>query len=154
MNPVSMHYLEDLSVGQTFGTGSVTVSAQDIASFARQFDAQPFHLDEESAKGSFFGELVASGWHTAALTMQLLLEGEYRPAGGFIGTRVDELRWPAPTRPGDVLTCRLEVVGVKASITRPEQGSVKLRATTMNGAGTVVYVLVINALVQRRPAAP
>ena len=147
------HYLEDLTVGQTFGTGSLMVTAEAIKTFAQQFDFQPFHLDEEAAKGTFFGELVASGWHTACLTMKLLLEGEYRPVGGFIGGNADELRWPKPTKPGDVLTCRTEILEIKPSATRPEHGTVKMRVTTLNAAGDAVYVLVMKGVAKRRPAA-
>ena len=82
--------------------------------------------------------------------MKLLLEGEYRPAGGFIGGHADELRWPKPTRPGDVLTCKIEILEVRASATRPSQGTVKFRTTTFNAAGEAVYVLVMNAVVRRR----
>jgi acyl dehydratase len=146
-----MHYFEDLAVGQLFGTKSLTVSAAEIKAFARQFDAQPFHLDEQEAKGSFFGELVASGWHVAALTMKLLLEGEYQPAGGLIGARADELAWPNPTRPGDTLTCTAEILELRPSSTRLDRGSVKLRATTVNASGHPVYVLVMNGIAKRRP---
>lgn len=144
-------YLEDLAVGQTFGTGSLTVTAESIKAFARQFDFQPFHLDEEAAKGTFFGELVASGWHTACLTMKLLLEGDYRPAGGLIGGKAEELRWPNPTRPGDVLSCTTEILEIRPSATRPERGTVKMRTTTSTAAGDVVYDLVMNGVAQRRP---
>ncbi len=144
-------YLEDLAVGQTFGTGSLTVTAEAIKAFARQFDFQPFHLDEEAAKDTFFGELVASGWHTACMTMKLLLEGDYRPAGGFIGGKAEELRWPNPTRPGDVLSCTTEILEIRPSASRPERGTVKMRTTTSTAAGEVVYVLVMNGVAQRRP---
>ena len=145
-------YLDDLVVGQTFGSGSLRVTAEAIKSFARQFDFQPFHLDEDTAKGSFFGELVASGWHTACLTMKLLLEGDYRPAGGLIGGKADELRWPNPTKPGDVLTCKTEILEIRPSTSRPEQGTVKMRTTTFNTRGDVVYVLVMNSIAKRRQA--
>ena len=145
------HYLDDLYVGQTFGSPSVTVTAEAIKAFAEQFDFQPFHLDDQAAKGTFFGELVASGWHTACLTMKLLLEGDYRPAGGFIGGKADELRWPKPTRPGDVLSCTTEILEIRPSATRPEQGTVKMRTTTVNASNEVVYVLVMNGIAKRRP---
>jgi acyl dehydratase len=149
---MTAYYFEDLTVGQTFGSGSLTVSAEAIKAFAQQFDFQPFHLDEEAAKDTFFGELVASGWHTACLTMKLLLEGEYRPAGGFVGGKADELRWPNPTKPGDVLTCKTEILETRPSASRPTQGTVKMRTTTFNAAGAVVYVLVMNGIAKRRPA--
>lgn len=96
-------YFEDLAVGQTFRTDKVTVEAGAIKAFAAEFDPQPFHLDEDAARESFFGGLVASGWHTAALTMRLFVEGEFTIAGGLIGLGVEELRWPRPVHPGDVL---------------------------------------------------
>ena len=132
-------------------TGSLTVTAKAIKEFAEQFDFQPFHLDEEAAKTTFFGELVASGWHTACLTMKLLLEGEYRPVGGFIGGKSDELRWPNPTRPGDVLTCKTEILEIRPSASRPMQGNVKMRITTTNASGEAVYILVMNGVAKRRP---
>jgi hypothetical protein len=96
-------YFEDLAVGQTFGTGTVTGEPEALKAFAAEFDPQPFHLDEGAARGSPFGGLVASGWHTAALTMRLLVGGELRVVGGLIGLGVEELSWPRPVRPGDVL---------------------------------------------------
>ena len=102
-------YFEDLAVGQTFGTGTVTVEPEMIKAFAAEFDPQPFHLDEDAARGSLFGGLVASGWHTAALTMRLLVGGELQIVGGLIGMGVEELRWPRPVHPGDVL--RVEIRG-------------------------------------------
>lgn len=147
------HYFDDLTVGQTFGTGSLTVTAEAIKAFAQQFDFQPFHLDEEAARATFFGELVASGWHTAALTMKLLLEGEYRPVGGFVGGKADELQWPNPTKPGDVLSCKTEILELRPSARRPGHGTVKMRTTTYNASGEPVYVLVMNGIAKRRPTA-
>lgn len=147
------HHLEDLVPGQIFRSGYVAITADAIKAFAKQFDPQPFHLDENAAKESLFGGLVASGWHTAALTMRLLVEGEYRPAGGFIGGKADEMSWPAPTKPGDVLTCETEILELRASATRPDRGSVKMRTVTRNAVGDTVYVLVMNGVVRRRPSA-
>ena len=94
-------YFEDLSVGQTFGTGTVTVEPETLKAFAAEFDPQPLHLDEDAARASVFGGLVASGWHTAALTMKLLVGGELQVVGGLIGLGAEELRWPRPVHPGD-----------------------------------------------------
>ena len=88
-------FFEDLSVGQKFKSGTVTVTAERIKAFAREFDPQPFHLDEEAAQETFFGRLVASGWHTAAMTMRLLVDSDLVPAGGTIGVGTDELSFPA-----------------------------------------------------------
>jgi acyl dehydratase len=146
-------YLEDLKPGQTFGSGTLTVDADAITSFAAQFDPQPFHLDEASARDTFFGGLVASGWHTAAMTMRLLVGGELRPAGGLIGAGVDELRWPRAVRAGDVLRASTEVLEVRESKSRPDIGSIKLRTTTLNQDDEPVQVFVGNLIVQRRPRA-
>ncbi len=146
-------YLEDFAVGQTFGSGSLQVDAEQIKSFAAQFDPQPFHLDEASAAHTFFGGLAASGWHTAALTMRLLVDSEFRPVGGMIGAGFDELRWPLPVRPGDQLHVESEVLDVRPSKSRPHLGLVKLRITTTNQNGEAVQVFVANIVVPRRPAA-
>ena len=97
---MSERYLEDFAAGQTFGSGRLRVDKERIKSFAGEFDPQPFHLDEEAARDSVFQGLAASGWHTAALTMRLLVESEFKPAGGIIGAGFDEFRWPRPVRPG------------------------------------------------------
>src|SRR5690349_7175419 len=107
-------YLEDLAAGQTYGSaGRLQVSVEDIKRFAAAFDPQPFHLDEVAARRSLFGELIASGWHTAAMTMRLLVGSEFRPAGGVIGAGVEELRWPQPVRPGDELRVESEILEVR-----------------------------------------
>ena len=147
-----MLYLEDFVVGQKHVSGELRVDADAIKAFAAQFDPQPFHLNEDAARGSFFGGLAASGWHTASLTMRLLVESDFRPAGGIIGTRADELKWPRPVRPGDELHVESEVLEARPSSSRPGQGFVKIRSTTLNQNGEPVQVLVMNLLVQGRPA--
>ena len=145
-------YLEDLEVGQRFGSGTVAVTPEAIKAFAAQFDPQPFHLDEEAAKATFFGGLAASGWHTAALTMKLLVGGEFLPAGGLIGGGTDEMRWPRPVRPGDVLRLESEVLEIRPSQSRPDRGMVKTRITTLNQAGEPVQIMIANMVVPKRPA--
>ena len=145
-------YFEDLAVGQTFGTGNVTVEPEEVKAFAAEFDPQPFHLDEEAARGSPFGGLVASGWHTAALTMRLLVGGELRVVGGLIGLGVEELSWPRPVRPGDVLRVESEVLGLRPSGSKPDRGIVRVRNTTLNGEGQPVMVQVVTMIVPRRPS--
>ena len=140
-------YLEDFCVGQTFGSGRATVDGGRIKSFAAEFDPQPFHLDEDAARGSIFGGLAASGWHTAAITMKLLVESELRIAGGLIGAGFDELRWPRPVRPGDELRVCSEVLEVRPSQSRPTQGMVKVRITTLNQNDEAVQVSVSNIVV-------
>jgi acyl dehydratase len=147
-------YLEDFVPGQKYATGTVRVDAAAIKAFAAAFDPQPFHLDEGTARDSFFAGLSASGWHTAALTMRLLVQNGLRPAGGIIGTRAEELKWPRPVRPGDELEVEAEVLEVRPSHRRPGQGYVKCRATTLNQHREPVQVLVMNLLVEARPTAP
>ena len=144
-------YLEDFAVGQTFGSGRLRVDVQQIKAFAAEFDPQPYHLDEEAARDTIFRGLSASGWHTAAITMRLLVDSELKPAGGIIGVGFDELRWPRPVRPGDELRVESEVLEVRPSRSRPEDGLIKVRATTLNQQGEAVQIFVANLLVPRRP---
>jgi len=145
-------YLEDFAVGQRFGSGRLRIDVERIKSFAAEFDPQPFHLDEEAARDSLFRGLAASGWHTAAITMRLLVESELKPAGGIVGTGFDEFRWPRPVRPGDELRVESEVLEVRSSKSRPEQGLIKVRTTTLNQDGEAVQISIGNLLVPRRPS--
>jgi acyl dehydratase len=147
-----MIWLDEFTPGQKFVSNALRLDAAAIKAFASQFDPQPFHLDESAARDSFFGGLAASGWHTAALSMRLLVESGFRPAGGIIGSRADELSWPRPVRPGDELRVEAEVLEVRRSKSRPGQGFIKCRTTTLNQNGEAVQVLVMNLLVQARPA--
>ena len=149
---MAMLYLEDLVPGQRFGGATrVRMEAERIKSFAAEFDPQPFHLDEQAARGTFFGGLAASGWHTAAATMRLLVDSELKPAGGIIGAGFDEFRWPRPVRPGDELRVESEILEVRPSKSRPEQGMAKFRTTTLNQRDEVVQMTVGNLVVARRP---
>jgi acyl dehydratase len=147
-------YLEDFAVGQRYGTRRLRVDAEAIKAFAIAFDPQPFHLDEDAARASFFQGLCASGWHTAALTMRLLVDGDLKPAGGIIGVWAEEMKWPRAVRPGDELEVEAEVLAVRPSQSRPGRGFVKVRTTTLNQYREAVQVLVINLMVQTREAAP
>ncbi len=147
-----MRYLEDFEVGQKFGSSTLEVSEDGIKRFAAEFDPQPFHLDDAAARASIFGGLAASGWHTAALTMRLLVGSDVKPAGGIVGGGFDELRWPRPVRPGDALRIEAEVLEVRPSKSRPEQGMIKLRTTTLNQRNEPVQISVGNLVVPRRPA--
>ena len=149
--PQQRLYFEDLTVGRKVTTGSVVVDAAAIKEFAARFDPQPFHLDEVAAKESFFGGLVASGWHTAALTMRLLVTSGLPIAGGVIGAG-GEIVWPRPTYPGDELTVVCEIVEAKPSRSRPERGMVSVRSETRNQAGEVVQVMTAHLVVPRRTA--
>jgi acyl dehydratase len=150
----NVHYLEDFAVGQTFGSGRMKVDEERIKNFAAEFDPQPFHLDDAAARGTIFRGLAASGWHTAAITMRLLVESEVRPAGGIVGAGFDEFRWPRPVRPGDELRIEAEVLEVRPSKSRPDQGMIKLRTTTLNQKNEPVQISVGNLVVPRRPANP
>src|SRR5437879_8727640 len=114
------------------GSARIRIDQERIKSFAAEFDPQPFHLDERAASDSIFRGLAASGWHTAAVTMRLLVESELKPAGGIIGAGFDELRWPRPVRPGDELRVESEVLEVRPSKSRSDQGVIKVRTTTLN----------------------
>lgn len=146
-------YLEDFEAGQIFRSGCIRIEADRIKRFAAEFDPQPFHLDERAASESMFGSLAASGWHTAALTMKLLVDGDFKPAGGIIGAGFDELRWPQPVRPGDELRVESEVLEVRASKSRPDQGLIKVRTTTLNQNNEAVQISIGNLIAPRRPAA-
>ena len=143
-------FLEDFHEGQRFESASRAITAADIKAFAAQFDPQPFHLDETAARDTFFGGLAASGWHTAALTMRLLVDGGVPVDGGVIGAG-GEIGWPRPTRPGDVLRVVSTVEKVTPSRSRPERGMVTLRSETLNQRGEVVQVLVSKLIAHRRP---
>lgn len=152
VRPAATFYLDDLEVGQRFTSGSLTVTEAEIKAFAAQFDPQPFHLDRRAAEESVFGELVASGWHTASLSMRLLVEGELRIAGGLIGMS-GEISWPRPTRPGDVLSVETEVLEVVPSKSRPDRGIATVRSTTLNQHGEPVQIATFKLMIPRRPVA-
>ena len=151
MAEMTDRYLEDFAVGQTFGTGRVKIDKEQIKAFAAEFDPQPFHTDEVAARDTMFRVLASSGWHTAALTMRLVIQSEFKPAGGLIGAGFDELRWPRPVRPGDELHVESEILDVRPSKSRPEQGLIKVKMTTLNQNGEPVMVSIGNLIVPRRP---
>lgn len=144
-------YLEDFAVGQAFRSDSVTLDTEQIKEFAGQFDPQPQHLDEAAAAISFFGGLVASGWHTAALTIKLIVQSELKIAGGLVGSGLDEFQWYRPVRPGDTLRVEFEVIAVQQSISRAKQGIVRLKIATLNQHNSPVLTLIANLIVPRRP---
>jgi len=145
-------YLEDLHVGQRFASGAHAVDEEQIKAFAGQFDPQPFHLDDATAKHTMFAGLAASGWHTAAITMRLLVDGGAPIAGGVIGAG-GEIAWPKPTRPGDILQVKSEILDVTPSRSRPDRGMVTVRSETFNQRGEIVQTLTAKLIVPRRPAA-
>src|SRR5262245_3850573 len=145
-------FFEDYAVGQKFGSGTIEVTAERIKSFAREVDPQPFHVDEEAARHTFVGGLVASGWHTAAMTMRLFVERDVAPAAGAIGAGGSDLSWPRPVRPGDVLHIETEVIELRPSKSRPDIGVMKVRLTTYNQANEPVQIAYPAMIVPRRPA--
>ena len=144
-------FLEDLQVGQRFGSDTIEVTKENIFDFARGFDPQPFHLDEKAARESIFKQLTASGWHTAAMSMRLFVTGEFKPVGGSIGLAVDELRWPQPVRPGDILKLETEILDVRKSRSKPDRGIIRIRNVTTNQRGEIVQTFMAFVMVRRRP---
>ncbi len=145
-------YFEDLQVGLRAESEEIEMRLADIKAFAAQFDPQPFHLDEEAGRASFFGGLVASGWHTAATTMRLIVSGGIRAAEGTVGAGIQELRWPQPVRPGDRLHIVSEIVEIIPSRSKPDRGLARVRVTTLNQNGETVQSMVSTIVVPRRPA--
>lgn len=146
-------YLEDLHVGDRFGSATFEVTESGIVDFAEQFDPQSFHLDLDAAKRSVFHGLVASGWYTAAISMKLFVTGDLRLVGGSIGLCVDELQWPRPVRPGDILQLTTEIIESRPSRSKPDRGIVRIRNVTTNQDGDVVQSFVASVLARRRPVA-
>ncbi|MBJ3774680.1 MaoC family dehydratase [Acuticoccus mangrovi] len=142
---------EEFEVGQRFANGSVTLTSEMVKTFAAAYDPQPFHLDETAAEASVFGGLAASGWHTAALTMRMLVDGGAPIDGGIIGVG-GEIAWPRPTRPGDTLRVESEVVEIIPSRSKPMQGLVVMQAETFNQRDEVVQRLTAKLVVRRRTA--
>lgn len=148
-----MHYFEDLHVGDQIGTASLTITEAEIVAFAKLYDPQPFHTDPAAAPASMFGRLVASGWHTAALSMRLLVQGELKLAGGMIGLGVESIKWPQPVLPGDTLHVVSEIIEMRPSGSKPDRGLVKIRSTTLNQRDEPVQVMTSTQIVLRRPGA-
>ena len=144
-------FLEDLVPGQRFASTPRPMTADAIKTFAASYDPQPFHLDDEAAAATLFAGLAASGWHTAAVTMSMVVES-VPFAGGIIGSG-GELSWPRPTRPGDTLRVETEVLTITPSRTRPDRGMVTIRVTTLNQHGEEVQTFTPKIVVPRRPAA-
>jgi acyl dehydratase len=146
-------YLDDLAPGQRFVSSSHTVTEHEILEFARQFDPQPFHLDDAAARKTVFGGLAGSGWHTAALTMRLMVQSGPPIAGGILGVG-GEITWSAPMRPGDTLQVHSEVTDVTPSRSRSERGLATLRNETRNQRGEIVQTFVAKIVVHRRRTPP
>ena len=149
---MTKQYLEDFAAGQVYRSNRLQVDRGQILAFASQFDPQPYHLDEELARKSVFKGLAASGWHTAAVTMRLLVESDFQPADGILGVGLEELSWPRPVRPGDELRVESELLEVRPSKLRTDRGVIRLRTTTLNQNDQPVQIFTGNLLVPRRPA--
>jgi acyl dehydratase len=147
---MTAQYLEDYAVGQIYWSGRTHVDKEEMIAFAKKFDPQFHHLDEVAALNSPFKGLAASGWHTAAMTMQLMVDGEFRPAGGILGVGFDQLSWSRPVRPGDELRVKSEVLEVRPSKSKPDRGMIRVKNTTLNQNNEVVQMFTGNLLVPRR----
>lgn len=143
-------WLDDIRVGDRFKTDEYEISGQEIVDFAQQFDPQPFHLNDQTAVDTFFKGLAASGWHTAAITMRLLVTSGIPITAGIIGASV-ELAWPSPTRAGDILHVELTVMSVKISKSQPDRGFVTVAYNTVNQDGEIRQRTTTNLLVFKRP---
>jgi acyl dehydratase len=143
-------YFEDVSVGDTWELGAYELSKAEIKSFAEKYDPQPFHLDEEAAKDSIFGTLIASGWQTACIYIRLLTEGFLEETSHMAGTRVSDLQWIRPVYPGDVLTGRIEILDRSVSSSNPERGYLTYRVLGSTQAGENVFRMDLVGLFGRR----
>ena len=141
---------EQFEIGQTKEFGQYEVTEAEVIEFAGKYDPQFFHLDPEAAKDSLFGALCASGWHTCAMTMAMMVENMDKTGRSLGGAGVDDLRWKRPVYPGDVLSVRTEVVGLHPSESRPEIGIVKTRINVLNQDGTVVMEFISNGIFPRK----
>jgi acyl dehydratase len=144
-------FFDDLAVGDTFTSATHTLTVDDIKRFAAEFDPQPFHLDEAAARQTMFGGLAASGWHTAAITMRLLVTSGPKLANGILGAG-GEIEWKTPARADDVLHVDSEIVDLIPSRSRPDRGLVVMRSRTVNQRGDVVQTLTAKLMVSRRAA--
>jgi len=144
-------YFDDLKPGQVFTAGSRAITRDEIIAFAREFDPQPFHLDDDAAKASIYGGLLASGWHTAAILMRLLYEAFVKDAASMGSPGVDELRWLKPVRPGDTLTARFTILEAIPSRSKPDRGIVRSLSEVLNQRGEVVLTAKGMSLLKRRP---
>ena len=150
-----MRYLEDFAAGQEFDLGQRAVTRDEIVAFARMFDPQPFHVDEAAAAHSIYGGLIASGWHTVSLFMRLLVDGLLRDSASMGSPGVDEVRWPNPVRPGDVLTASAAIADVRQSRSRPDRGVVSTRYAMRNQDDAPVLAMKGVGMFRRRePGAP
>ncbi|SER35260.1 MaoC family dehydratase [Natrinema salaciae] len=145
-----MRYFEDIEVGTVEEFGDYHVTEEEILEFAEQYDPQPFHTDEDAANESAFGELVASGWHTAAISMRMLVDNHLLEQAGMGGRGADELRWQQPVTPGDTLSLRTEVLDKHRSESDPRRGYVDNAVEVLNQDGDVVLSYTVTGMIERR----
>jgi acyl dehydratase len=148
---MSNRYFDDFKVGDRFKSELLEVTEKQIIEFAREFDPQVFHIEPARAEQTIFKGLIASGWHTAAITMRLFVQ-TLNFAEGAIGLGVDELRWPNAVRPGDTLSVETEIIDRRRSRSKPNYGIIRLRNVTTNQRGEIVQTMIANAMVPRRAA--
>ncbi|BCA62384.1 acyl dehydratase [Sphingomonas sp. HMP9] len=147
-----MQYFEDIEVGRTASFGAYAVTREEVMDFAAKYDPQPFHLSDEAAAQTHFGRLSASGWHTCAMTMSMLVAHlKENQQAGLGSPGIDELKWVKPVYPGDTLRCETEILEKRASASRPEMGIFKSRMRVLNQDDVLVMTFVSNGLVQTRP---
>jgi len=147
-----VRYFEDFKPGDVIELGSRTISKERILAFAREFDPQPFHTDEEAAKRSIYGGLLASGWHTGSLLMRILYDGLLKDTASLGSPGIDELRWLKPVRPGDTLAARMTILESIPSRTKPDRGLIRSLMEMRNQHGEVVLTIRGLSLLGRRPA--
>ncbi|MDP1025700.1 MaoC family dehydratase [Sphingomonas sp. KR1UV-12] len=148
-----MRYFEDVKVGDRASFGHHLVDRDEVIAFASRYDPQPFHLSDEAAAQTHFGRLSASGWHTCAMTMAMIVADlKHRQEAGLGSPGIDELRWLKPVYPGDTLRCETEVIDTRASASRPELGFCKSRMTVFNQDDAPVMTFVSTVMIATRPA--
>lgn len=145
------YYWEDFYVGQCLQLGQRHVTREEVLEFARRYDPQPFHTDEEAARGSIFGGLIASGWHTCAITMRLLCDQLLARAACIGSPGMDSIRWLKPVRPGDTLRAQWTVLEMRPSGSKPDRGLLRSRWEVFNQCGELVMTLESRAMYRRRP---
>jgi acyl dehydratase len=152
--PLKERYFEDYIPGERHELGNYAVTESEIVSYARKYDAQSFHIDPDAARQSIYGGLIASGWHTGSIMMNLLAEHFISPRSSMGSPGVDEVRWPRPVRPGDVLRLRVLVIDARRSVSKPDRGLVRLRQECVNQRGEVVMSLTAMMFCRCRQQAP
>lgn len=148
---MSFRYFEDFAVGEVIQLGTRSVGEEEIIEFAERYDPQSFHIDRAAAKESIFGGLIASGWHSCAMLMRLMVDAVIRDSSSMGSPGIDEIRWILPVRPGDTLTARYKVVDIKPSSSKPDRGVIFCECELENAQGQIVMTMKSRGLFGRRP---